>query len=326
MNAFGITPPKKAGDAPYVPERGPGGSAALYLLVGPTNGLTPHQLALHLETVAPECGPSRAMISKQVVPLLAPTSAEQAAAWTKDYWPCIYKKSNPFGPHPSIVERATAEIAPNVTEWMERAAMIGETAKATGIGEPIGAIVVDRSSGAPKVVALAADARWKDHGKRCAHDGAGNIMAHATLRAIGIVAQKMKASGSKYENRRDPIRDAYERTVFGDTPLLPAEKLVYDDDNISQEGYLCHGLEMYLTHEPCIMCSMAILHSRFAKVVIGQRMPKTGGMSSETEEVGGDGLGYGLFWRKELNWSLLAWEFKQEHLSAGTILQKSTQV
>lgn len=326
MNAFGITPPKKEGDAPVIPERGPGGSAALYLLVGPTKGLTPLELALHLERVAPDCGPGNAMISTQVVPLLAPTSADQAAAWSKNYWPCIYKKSNPFGPHPSIVERATLEIAPNVSGWMEMAALVGEEAKVAGVGEAVGAIIIDRSSGTPNVVSLAGDARWKEYGHDHTHRGPGNVMAHAALRAIGIVAQKMKASGNKYELRRDPVRDGYERTVFGDTPLLPAEQAVYEDDNISQEGYLCHGLEIYITHEPCIMCSMSILHSRFAKVVIGQRMPKTGGISSETEEIGGDGLGYGLFWRKELNWSLLAWEYKQEQLKAGTMLASLTHV
>lgn len=51
------------------------------------------------------------------------------------------------------------------------------------------------------------------------------------------------------------------------------------------------------------MCSMAMIHSRFTRVVFERRMHNTGALTAEGL------LGYGLFWRKELNWTMLAWQW-----------------
>ncbi|GLB38437.1 putative SET domain containing protein [Lyophyllum shimeji] len=42
-------------------------------------------------------------------------------------------------------------------------------------------------------------------------------------------------------------------------------------------NYLLTGLTVFITHEPCIMCSMALIHSRVKEVVYLHPMPKTGG-------------------------------------------------
>ncbi|KAF8158313.1 cytidine deaminase-like protein [Crassisporium funariophilum] len=42
-------------------------------------------------------------------------------------------------------------------------------------------------------------------------------------------------------------------------------------------NYLLTDLTFFTTHEPCIMCSMALLHSRVKEVVYLYPMPKTGG-------------------------------------------------
>ena len=104
---------------------------------------------------------------------------------------------------------------------------------------------------------------------------------------------------------------------FQDKPMLDEEAAAYALEHPQPDGYLCHGLELYATHEPCTMCSMAILHSRMSKVVFARPMPLTGGMCAEDRGEGnpelekkGGGRGLGLWWRRELNWSLSAWQWE----------------
>lgn len=171
-----------------------------------------------------------------------------------------------------------------------------------------------------EIVALAGDARWYQQ-ERTGHTG--NPMAHAALRAISMVAQKLVRAENREPAVSSPI---LEFEAFQDRPLLGDEDVVFKADHPSPDGYLCHELELYMTHEPCTMCAMAILHSRMGKIVFRHRMPLTGGMSSEdrghdlcpgpNSACGhgpcGGGRGLGLHWRKELNWSMLGWEWETD--------------
>lgn len=315
----------------------------LFLIVGSTNAISQAAVAEELSAVL-----SNAIIFSIQVPRLAPTSQEQAALWSSQYWPTIYKKSNPFGPHPSIISRAEQEIRGDVETWMRLASEAACQVDMTGSGERVGVVIVERKNGVARPVAVAADARWAGWPR----DGPGNVTAHAALRAIAMVAAKLKSKEGEAEQSSSTglastppsglgipeeqiIRDGtviwnkrlgtdaaiiYEGggehvqshskvlmsndavNIFQDKPFLAAERDHYHQ-SATEAGYLCHDLEIYATHEPCVMCSMAIVHSRFGKAIFQHRMPRTGGMCAD-----GD-LGHGLFWRKELNWTLLAWQW-----------------
>ncbi len=49
----------------------------------------------------------------------------------------------------------------------------------------------------------------------------------------------------------------------------------------SQEvSYLCTGLDAYLASEPCLMCAMALVHSRISRVYFAKCSPGLGGLAS----------------------------------------------
>src|SRR5207244_11916260 len=48
-------------------------------------------------------------------------------------------------------------------------------------------------------------------------------------------------------------------------------------DDPSSQGYICSGMEAFLSHQPCIMCGMALLHSRIARVFFFDRNETSNG-------------------------------------------------
>ena len=263
----------------------------LLLLVGPVESISKTSLVEALSsTVEP------LITFSTPVPLLAPTSQEQAELWTSQCWPTIYNKNNPFGPHPTTLARAEAEISGDVEKWMDLASAAARDASATKAGEKIGAVIIARRNGIARPIAIAGDARWL-HWPRIPP---GNVTAHAALRAIAMVAEQLRRQDEIQEVSK--ARESIDSGIFHDQPHSQIEEC---QGSANVDGYLCHALEIYCTHEPCVMCAMAIMHSRFSRVVFQHRMSHTGGLCADGE------LGHGLFWRKELNWTLLAWHYPQ---------------
>ncbi|OCK77879.1 cytidine deaminase-like protein [Lepidopterella palustris CBS 459.81] len=302
-----------------------------YLLVSPTSLIALPNLLDVLAQNPPFLGsPVTPQVFTVPVPALAPTSSEQALQWSQEYWSISYKNTNPYGPHPSLVARNTAEIEPHAGTWLALAELAGEQIKEQGLGENIGCVIVDGTGKEEKVIAATGDTRWCSPDKIASlhRDGPGNVMAHAVLRAIAMVAKKrLRIANGPLESESTIVSsDSTVPHIFCDDPHTPLEHRFYLADNLTPNGYLCLDLDIYVTHEPCVMCSMAILHSRFRRCVFGRRMPLTGGLTAEIarfQESGIDekknlpqpsgGLGCGIFWRpSELNWKFLAWEWESD--------------
>jgi tRNA-specific adenosine deaminase 3 len=299
-----------------------------YLLIAPTSLISPAELQGCLAQNSPFLNSA---ISPHVhtipVPALAPTSAEQAAKWTEEYWSISYKNTNPYGPHPSFLARAAADIETHAGTWLALARVAGQQTKFHALGEEIGCVIIEKARNEQKVITVAGDARWCSTDSTVVQrkEGPGNVMAHAVMRAIGMVAKKRLRA--EPEPNPSSLHVASEN-AFCDAPLTPIERRVFTADNIIPGGYLCVDFDIYVTHEPCVMCSMAILHSRFRRCVFARRMSLTGGLTAEMAEDGrtdsadsASGLGYGIFWRpSELNWKFLAWEWESESEEGGDAL------
>ena len=126
-------------------------------------------------------------------------------------------------------------------------------------------------------------------------------------------------------------------TAVSDPPILTTTSATSRIRTRSQGGYLCTDLDVYLSHEPCLCCSMGMLLSRFRAVIFPRRgRLESGGLASEPvvapiAEVDHEDTGanchttakantegqdereyYGLHWRKELNWRALGFEYVEE--------------
>ncbi|KAJ9644299.1 tRNA-specific adenosine deaminase subunit tad3 [Knufia peltigerae] len=272
-----------------------------------------------------------------VVPRYGPLNVEQASLWSERYWPTIYNPAAQVlqdAPPLQHLKRIRTQLeVPAADKYLQLAMMAAIEAREMGHGRAVGAVVVDPETGA--VIAVAGDARWyspnpvpKPKKGRRGTRGEGRPEYHAVMRAIAMVANK--------ELRRRIAAGGHKKflTTYRETPsgqALTAIEARYEDDekiledltskvgnvNIGEshdtvlpekqsgpqkEGYLCSGLDIYLTHEPCVCCGMGMIHSRFRVCVLGRQMPGSGGLSAER---GGVHLSYGLFWRRELNWRVM---------------------
>jgi tRNA-specific adenosine deaminase 3 len=263
------------------------------------------------------------------VPIHPPTTTEQAEILSKKYWPCVFNPASQTiqqAPPLNLLRATHAELdTERLDTYMRLAEVLGKGSLESRVGRVVGAVIVDPVRN--EVVAAAGDARWWTFDQtilkgNVQREGEGRPEYHALMRAVSMVAQKevrralaptlprlLENTHSRELNGRSltPIELAYlsapEQISSEEGVELPAKQSC-----VRPDPYLCNGLDVYLTHEPCACCSMAMIHSRFRACIFMKSMPGTGALCAETH----DGcLGYGLFWRKQLNWRVMTFQFHQ---------------
>ena len=76
------------------------------------------------------------------------------------------------------------------------------------------------------------------------------------------------------------ISKAFNKPIANHDPSAHAEMLALREAALYEENYRIPGTTLYVTLEPCAMCSGAMLHARVGRVVYGAQDPKTGAAGS----------------------------------------------
>lgn len=165
--------------------------------------------------------------------------------------------------------------------------------------EPIGAVVVDAHSHTISAIS-------------CDHTCTGHPLHTAVMVCLDLVAQSqgggayrlgvpltnaqlcnelkdcIRTHFSGEENFQDCMLDRWlvheERVESTSSHQMATSgrkrKSLMAHDSEPSQPYLCTGYDLYITREPSIMCSMALVHSRIRRVFYGVVEPNRGGLGS----------------------------------------------
>lgn len=230
------------------------------------------QSQLDINNIAPNFNQElRQYISKiktVLVPLTKPITSIQFSE-SKNYWPCSFS-------HYPHIEKLISPEPVSYSEFEQMQINMCEAIKLAKdnlkIGAPpISAVMVDPSQN--KVVA------------RCVHS-IQYPLAHAIMRCIEVATEKPTVSTTSNVNENQLSENIGKKRIHWEDANNLQNNSVDNNNsaNIKSNNngtqYLCTGYDVYTTQEPCIMCSMALVHARVRRVIIGRVNKSMGGLGS----------------------------------------------
>ncbi|MFY0989631.1 tRNA adenosine(34) deaminase TadA [Halomonas sp. C05BenzN] len=97
----------------------------------------------------------------------------------------------------------------------------------------------------------------------------------------GLAAGEVPVGAVVVDAAGEIVGGGFNAPVSGHDPSAHAEIRALRDAGERLGNYRLDGCTLYVTLEPCLMCTGAIIHARLARVVYGAAEPRTGMVESK---------------------------------------------
>ncbi|WWC86108.1 uncharacterized protein L201_000979 [Kwoniella dendrophila CBS 6074] len=160
------------------------------------------------------------------------------------------------------------------------------------------------TSGVKRIIDIALEAKSKGElpiGVYCTHEPS---IFWPKKGAEGFIEPTEGLRASSYDttiSEKHPLRHSILNCVKKIAKYRQQKPFIDIQPLKNGSDYLLNGLTLFITHEPCIMCSMALLHSRVKQVIYIFERKKGGGFRT--------GSGLGINSRNDLNHKFQVWKF-----------------
>lgn len=115
---------------------------------------------------------------------------------------------------------------------------------------------------------------------KCTNDNATKAVKDEIFKQSGSLTDS-EISGKQDADISDEVMGR--RISFGSSMSIGSQSVSFSEDagpSKPSGPYLCTGYDVYTTNEPCIMCSMALVHSRARRVMFALRNEENGALAS----------------------------------------------
>ena len=232
------------------------------------------------------------------VPLHPPSDAASAAEWSSSHWPVCFNAAAAAAAQAAADAQAavTADEAAAMLRHMARAQLEAKAAAEAGHRRN-GCVIVDPISG--EIIATGRDATctvpggqdaWRARDQGCSHP-----LRHAVIAALDAAAARdlvrfvcllciclllsSLAQQALYPAPTTAEAAAAALAAGGGDSSGAKRKRPAEDATpaAASRPYLCTGWDCYVVCEPCVMCAMALVHSRVRRVVFATAQADGGG-------------------------------------------------
>ncbi len=98
---------------------------------------------------------------------------------------------------------------------------------------------------------------------------------------LGLAAGEVPVGAVVVDAAGEIVGAGYNAPVAGHDPSAHAEIRALRDAGARLGNYRLDGCTLYVTLEPCLMCTGAIIHARLARLVYGAAEPRSGMVESK---------------------------------------------